>query len=186
MDSFEWNKIAGGVLAALIIVVLLREFGAAPYEVEAPHTRAYPVQVTEAAAPAAAEAGEAAGADKDVKVLLQTASAEAGAAVAKKCTSCHDLAKGGASKVGPAMWGVVGSVIGARAAGFGYSEAVKAKGAAGGVWGYEELFAWLKDPKAFIPGNKMAFAGISKAEERANLIAYLRTLHDNPPPLPGK
>ncbi len=185
MDSFEWNKIAGGVLAALLVVALLREFGSQPFEVESPHTRAYPVAVEEAAQ-AAPVTEAAAGPEKNIVELLATASAEEGAKIAKKCTSCHAFEKGAASKVGPAMWGVVGSTVAARAAGFGYSDALKAKGATGATWGYAELYAWLKDPKAYIAGNKMAFAGIAKPEERAHVIAYLRTLADSPVPLPGK
>ncbi len=185
MDSFEWNKIAGGVLAALLVVVSLHAFGPIPFEVEAPHVSAYPVPASaepEAAAPAA----EAAAEEKPISVILASASADEGAKIVKKCTSCHAFEKGAASKVGPALYGVVGSPIGAHVAGFGYSEALKAKGASGAVWGYEQLYAWLKDPKAFVKGNKMAFAGLAKSEERAHVIAYLRSLSDSPLPLPAK
>ncbi len=185
MDSFEWNKIAGGVLAALLVVVFLHAFGSRPFEVEGPHTRAYPVAVPEAASAEAAAPAES-GPQKSIGELLASASVDEGAKITKKCVSCHAFEKGAAAKVGPALWGVVGSAIGSHMAGFGYSDALKAKGASGGVWGFEELFAWLTDPKAFIKGNKMAFAGLAKAEERANVIAYLRSLSDSPVALPSK
>jgi cytochrome c len=184
MDSFEWNKIAGGVLAALLVIVTLHAFGPIPFEVEGPHTRAYPVAVPEAETASEPAAPADAGPQKSIVELLASASVDEGAKVAKKCVSCHAFEKGAAAKVGPPLWGVVGAAIGSHVPGFGYSEALKAKGAGGGVWGFEELAAWLTDPKAFAKGNKMAFAGLGKAEERAQVIAYLRSLSDSPVPLP--
>ena len=101
--------------------------------------------------------------------------------MAKKCTSCHGLDKGGANKVGPNLWGVVNRDIGAHE-GFAFSEALTGKE---GVWDYEQLNAFLANPKTYAPGTKMAFAGVGKDAERADLIAYLRSLADQPAPLPG-
>jgi len=113
-------------------------------------------------------------------VACGTADAAAGQTVFKKCAACHTVDKGGANRVGPNLWGVVGAGLG-QVAGYAYSKALKAKG---GTWDYESLNAWLASPKTFMPGTKMTFAGVKKVEERANLIAYLRGLADTPLPLP--
>jgi cytochrome c len=113
----------------------------------------------------------------DIPVLLASADSEAGKKVANKCTSCHSFDKGGPNRVGPNLYGVIGAPVGNKD-GFKYSEAMKGKG---GNWGYEELFQYLYNPKKYIPGNRMAFGGIKDDKELANLIAYLRSTHDNPP-----
>ncbi len=111
-----------------------------------------------------------------------------GAKVFKKCTSCHTAEIGGRSTTGPALWNIVGSSIG-TADGFNYSSAMSSHG---GVWGYEELDAFLSKPKTFIPKTKMAFNGIKKETDRAALIAFLRLKADAPidalteaAPIPG-
>jgi cytochrome c len=113
--------------------------------------------------------------------LLAKASAEAGQAAAKKCTTCHTFDKGGANRIGPNLWGAVGAKR-AFAAGFDYSAGLKAKG---GAWGFDDLFAFIGNPKEVVPGTKMAFAGIKSERERADLLAYLRMLAETPAPLPG-
>jgi cytochrome c len=106
----------------------------------------------------------------------------AGQKVAKKCTTCHDLAKNGPDKVGPNLWGIVDSQIAARQ-GYKYSDAFAGLG---GQWGYDELDAFLTKPKVFAPGTKMSFSGLKKPADRANIIAFLRMLSDNPAALPGE
>jgi cytochrome c len=112
--------------------------------------------------------------------LLAAASAKSGKSMARKCAICHSLKKGGKARVGPALWGIVGTK---KAAGsFRYSGALKGLG---GVWDYAALNMFLANPKAFAPGNKMSsFAGIKKDTDRAALILYLRSLSDSPVPLP--
>ena len=104
----------------------------------------------------------------------------AGQKVAKKCTTCHDLTKDGRDKVGPNLWGVLGSPVAARQ-GYSYSDALADLG---GAWGYSELDAFLTKPKSFAPGTKMSFGGLKKAKDRANIIAFLRSLSDSPAALP--
>ena len=104
--------------------------------------------------------------------LLQTASIEKGMKTAKKCVSCHSFEAGGANKIGPALWGVVDRSVGA-VAGFTYSEAL---GSHGGNWDYEALNGFLENPKKYAEGTNMAFAGLRKASDRANIIAYLDSL----------
>lgn len=130
-----------------------------------------------AATPAAAPAPAA---PQDFKTVLLAAKAEDGAKAFRKCASCHAPEKGAKHKVGPALWDVVGRTSGA-AAGFTYSGAM-AKNAK--EWTFETLDGFLKSPKDAVPGNKMTFAGVPDAVERAAVIAYLRTLSDQPKPLP--
>ena len=108
------------------------------------------------------------------------ASAERGQVIAKRCAACHTFNKDGANKIGPNLYGVLDRALGA-ADGYGYSKALKAKG---GAWDYQSLDLFLAKPKDFIKGTKMVFPGIKKAQQRADLIVYLRTLSDNPVPLP--
>ncbi len=118
----------------------------------------------------AEEEGGAAADGPDLGTLLASGSAEAGAAVFAKCTACHTIEQGGAAGIGPNLYGVVGTPIGSHAPGFAYSSALADKG---GNWTYENLDAWLKSPRAFANGTKMSFAGLSSAEDRANVILYM-------------
>lgn len=182
MDSFEFTKIAGGVLMALLLIFLPKTFIDLAHHhgpVEGGYTLPAPSET--AAAPAAG--GEAAPAAFDpakVAAAIATAKPENGAAAFKKCLACHTAEKGAASKAGPNLWGVLGRPHGSFP-GFGYSEAMKSKG---GDWTYSDLASFLHKPKAFVPGTKMVFAGVADSAELADLIAYIRTLSDNPPPLP--
>ncbi len=96
----------------------------------------------------------------------------AGETVFKKCQACHTVAEGGANKVGPNLWGIIGSTAGARDNGFRYSSALADSGVA---WTDDSLDQYLADPRGFIKGNRMAFAGLRKDEDRANVIAYLKS-----------
>jgi cytochrome c len=87
----------------------------------------------------------------------------------KKCTACHKVEKGAANGVGPNLHGIVGKAV-ASVEGFNYSASLKAKG---GVWDEASLDAYLENPRKAVPGGKMAFAGISNADERKALIAWM-------------
>ncbi len=104
----------------------------------------------------------------------QAQDAAAGEKVFKKCMACHAVGDGAANKVGPVLNGVIGRTAG-TAADFNYSQGMKDAGAGGLVWNDETLGKYLENPKAFIKGNKMAFAGLKKEDERANVIAFLKT-----------
>ena len=95
---------------------------------------------------------------------------EAGKKVFNKCKVCHSLAPG-ENKIGPSLAGVIGRPAGS-VEGFKYSDAMKNSGI---TWNEETLDKYLADPKGFIPGNKMAFAGLKKEEDRKNVIAYLKS-----------
>jgi cytochrome c len=115
-------------------------------------------------------------------VSTAAASVENGEKAAKKCAACHSFDPGGANKVGPGLWDVVNRPI-ASHEGFAYSPALTEKSA--DKWDYDHLNNFLTSPKGYAPGTKMSFAGISKEAERADVIAYLRSLAENPAPLPG-
>jgi len=175
MSVFEINKIVGAVLSAGLVAMVVGIIGDAL--VSPKHHGAAAVSVPEGPA-----AGPAAEPEKEVPFpqLLASADPKDGAKVFNKCKSCHDASKGGKNKIGPNLWNVVGSDK-ATHPGFNYSGALKDLA---GNWTYEDLNTFLKNPKAFAKGTKMTFAGISKAAERASVIAYLRSLSDSPKPLP--
>ena len=109
---------------------------------------------------------------------LETVSVAAGEAVFAKCTACHTPNQGGANGIGPNLYGVMGSGVGQHAAGFAYSSALSG---IGGTWGWQNMSEWLKSPKAFAPGTKMSFAGLSNIEDRASVALYLNSLGGNLP-----
>ncbi|NVO14218.1 MAG: cytochrome c family protein [Rhodoplanes sp.] len=177
MDSFEINKIAGAVLFSGVCVIALNLTAGVIFSPDKPEQPGYAIAV--AGAPDEPKAA-AAPADQPITALLATASAERGQSAARKCEACHTLDKSGANKVGPNLWGVVGRTR-ASHAGFNYSAAMKAKG---GSWTIDELNAFIQSPKADIPGTAMAFAGVPKASERADILVFLNRQSDNPQPLP--
>ena len=180
MDSFELNKMAGAVLAALLTIFgvkTLMDIGFKPHKLAKP---SYEVAVTEEKAGAGAAGGGAAAAKLPIAELLKAGTVDNGKDVFKKCAACHTAEKGGAAKVGPNLYGIVGHEIG-KAAGFAYSDPMKSKG---GAWSFEALRDYLHDPKAAIPGNKMAFAGVKDNADLGSVILYLQTLSDSPVPLP--
>jgi cytochrome c len=180
MDSFEINKIAGAVLGVLLFAMSAHLLSGVLVSAHKPAVPGYDLPVPQEEAAAAVGAGAQAAAEP-LPVLLAKADVGKGQASFKKCAACHTAEKGGPNKVGPNLHGVLGAPK-ARLAGFNYSGPLKAKG---GEWSYEELNAFIQNPKAHIPGTIMAFAGIPQAGERADLLAYMRTLADTPAPLPA-
>jgi cytochrome c len=179
MDSFELNKILGAVLATCIVLLVTNFAANALFAAKEPEKPGFAIAAKEEGH-GAKEAAKAEPSEP-IEKLLQTASVEKGQAAAKVCQTCHTFEKNGPNRVGPNLYGVVGDHRGEGRNGFNFSAAMKAKG---GTWTYDDLNKFLANPKAFIPGTAMGFAGIPKDSQRADVIAYLRTLSDTPVPLP--
>jgi cytochrome c len=170
------NTIAGWVLAGGIVALGLTIVTGEYFKGHRPHTMGYIVEGVEA------EAGAGAEAEKPIAFYLASADPAKGEQVFKKCAACHNADKGGANALGPNLWGVLGEPIGKGAGGFAFSDALSSKG---GMWEWQTLSDWLHNPKKFAPGTKMTFAGLSKPEDRANLIAFLNQRSDAPKPMPA-
>lgn len=180
MDTFEINKILGAILGAALLLIVINEIGnilVHPTELE---KSVLGIEVASGEAHAATQ--PAAAMVESALALLAAADADKGLKVAKKCATCHTFDDGGAKKIGPNLWSVLGRAK-ASISGYSYSKALTGLG---GEWSYEDMDAFLTKPKEFAPGTKMTFAGIKKATDRANLLAYLRQQHSAPPPLPAQ
>lgn len=178
MNSFELNKVIGAVLASCLVLLsvsLISDSIFAPVRPAKPGFRIEAKQETASTAPAAKTETAA-----PIETRLASADASKGKPETRVCMTCHTLDKNGPNKVGPNLYGVVDRPR-ASHPGFDYSSAMKAKG---GKWTFDELDKFLTHPQGYIPGTKMTFGGIQNPDQRANLIAYLRTLSDNPVPLP--
>ncbi|NKB52797.1 MAG: c-type cytochrome [Rhizobiaceae bacterium] len=180
MDSFEWNKVFGALLAAAFVVMGLNFLSDGIYHSGNPEKPGFEIAGGEAIASTnAASSGPTV---EPVASLLAAADLAKGEKVGKKCVACHNFAEGGGNKVGPALYGIVDRPI-ASVDGFGYSGALKTY-AEGKTWTYAELNGFLFKPKAHVKGTSMGFAGIKKTADRAAMIAYLRSLAASPAPLP--
>ena len=178
MNSFELNKVLGAVLGTCLILLALNIGAGALFAEHKPAKPGYMIAVkteNEGGKPAAKAP------EKPIGVLLASANVEKGQSIAKQCQSCHTFEKGGPNRVGPNLYGTVNEKKGEGKNGFNFSAAMKAKG---GEWTFEDLNKFLTNPKAFVPGTAMGFAGIQKDSERADVIAYLASLADKPVPLP--
>jgi len=159
----------GAAIVALGATLVSSEF----FATERPEKMGYVVEGVEETGDSAAAAAPVA-----IATLLPTADVAKGAEVFKKCASCHTVTQGGANGVGPNLYGTLGEEIGKGKGGYSFSDALSGKG---GKWDFESMNAWLTSPKAFAPGTKMSFAGLSKPEDRANVIVYLNAQGSNLP-----
>lgn len=176
MNSFELNKILGAVLATCLVLLSLNIAAGALFT--APHVEKPGFAIAVKEEPAGGGQPQQQGVPP-VETLLASASVEKGQAAAKQCAACHTFEKGGPNRVGPNLFGIVGEKRG-EGRGFNFSAAMKAKG---GEWTLEELNKFLANPRGYIPGTNMTFAGL-RDSQRADVIAYLNSLSDSPKPLP--
>jgi len=177
--SLEANKIFAAVLTAGVVFMSAGVVGDLVVHPKRLETAA----ISAGAAPqAAASAAPAAPTLEPVSPLLAAANVDNGRVLAGRfCASCHSFTDGGRNGVGPNLWGIVNKGH-AQVAGFNYSPANRAL--ADKPWDYEALNAFIAAPARAMPGTRMAFAGMANAAQRADLIAYLRSLSANPAPLP--
>jgi cytochrome c len=179
MDELRLNKVFAGFLFAALLLMA----GVKIADVMVPHQElaenAYVIKVaetTDTAAAAPVDIGP-----EPIMALLASADLGAGEKLSKKCSACHVFDAGGQNKTGPALWNAVNRPLGASE-GYAYSDALAGFG---GAWDYASLNAFLAKPKGYISGTKMNFAGLKKPEDRANLIAWMRTKADSPAALPS-
>jgi len=161
----RFNTIAGWTLFAGIVALGSSIASGLYFQADKPHRpheMGFPI---EGVVEAGAEEGP------DLGTLLAAADVAKGEATFAKCTACHTINQGGANGIGPNLFGIVGKPIGKHAAGFAYSSDLAGHG---GNWDYQNLSDWLHSPKGFAPGTKMTFAGLGDAQDRANVIAYLK------------
>ena len=175
VHSNRSNAILGALLGTLLFVQTVRILDESFSAPESSHAEAsHKAEAKEAAA--APSAGDAESFNK----ALASASAERGAGLVKQCQICHNTEEGKGPKIGPDLYGVVDRPV-ASQPGFSYSAALKAKG---GKWTFAELNKWIEDPRAYVKGTTMSFAGLKSENKRADVVAYLATLSKNPVPLP--
>lgn len=178
MNNMEFNKIFAAVLVAGVVAALS---GFIAREVVHPHALHENAVAVESSGEPGAGGAAAPKTAEPILAMIAGADVARGQTLSRACAACHNMDKGGANATGPALWGVVGRGKGTHA-GFAYSEDMKAKG---GPWSYADLNTFLWKPKALVPGTKMNFVGLKKPEDRAALIAWLRTLSDSPVALPS-
>ena len=171
--SVTLQKLLAGVLFALMLIkgmdLVINSF--MPVAVEQAPSKGGAAPIAAAPKPAP---------EKPLPERLAAADVAKGKELTSKCASCHTFNEGGPTRVGPNLYGVVGRPKGSEP-GFSYSDAVKKLG---GDWTYADLDKWLTKPSEFAPGTKMGFAGLSDGQERADIIAYLKSISPKAPPFP--
>ena len=180
MDSFELNKIIAAILMVALLVIGIGKLTSIIFYVEKPKTPGYVVEVEQAISTSTKITPETTEEKIDIAALMAMGDLAHGEKVFKKCAACHSIVKGGANKIGPALYNVVGRKIGG-VTDYKYSKALTEYGK---EWNFEELNGFLIKPAKWIKGTKMAYAGLRKEKDRASVIKYLNQSSDNPISLP--
>lgn len=180
MDANEVNKIAGAALGMLTLAMGIGFFSGALVSPKPILKAGYELPDNAGGDHGGGGAAPAAAAAEPIAKRLASADVAKGETAAKKCVSCHQFVKDGKNGTGPALYGIVNRAKGS-AAGFKYSAGMAGKG---GNWDYAALDEFLTNPKGYVSGTSMGFAGVARPDERANIIGYLRSLAATPAPLP--
>ncbi|MDB9811132.1 cytochrome c family protein [Candidatus Pelagibacter sp.] len=179
MDSFELNKIIAAILMVALLVIGLDKIADGIFHVNLPEKPGYKVEVEDQTTSTASKASKVE--EKiDIMAIMAQGDISSGEKIFKKCAACHSIVKGGANKIGPALYNVVGRKVGGVAE-YKYSKALASYDK---EWTFEELNGFLKKPASYIKGTKMSYAGLRKEKDRASIIKYLNQKSDNPQPLP--
>ncbi len=176
MNPLEINKLIAAVLVTVIVVFGIGKLSDIIFEVKKPDIKGYKVELNTETN----DSKEVSEGQIDISTLLAMGNAEHGKKVFKKCAACHSIKEGGKNKIGPALYSVVGRVVGG-VSDYKYSKSLIDYGK---NWTFEELNGFLLKPATWIKGNKMGFAGLKKDKDRASVILYLNENGDNPTPLP--
>jgi len=182
MNWIDLQKIFGAVLGTLLFIMAGGFLAETVYHPSAGAGGGYTLEVADDGH-GRDDGEEAVVEETPLAVLLANADVASGEKLVKKCTACHTFEEGGANKVGPGLYNIVGGSI-AHLDDFGYSDVLSGYKAEGKIWSYENLNAFLTKPKDFAPGTKMSFAGLKKDTDRADLLAYLQTLSAAPVAFP--
>ena len=181
-DELRWNKIFGGILGAVLLMLVVRIGAETLFARPALKTPGYAIAV--ASGPVSGGGAEVADTPPDWGTELAKADVAAGEAVSQKCASCHNFANGGPNQTGPNLWGVLGRKPGSHA-GFAYSSGMTEFAGKTPAWDYQHVYEFLAGPAGYISGTKMSFVGLKKREDRINLIAWLRQQNSSPPAIPA-
>ena len=173
------NKIIVSIVFAVVLIVGINKIADVIFFVEKPENSAYQVANVDTSNTTVSTTDSKSISDGNIMALFASTSADDGAKVFKKCAACHSVNKGGANKIGPALWGVIGRKAGSISD-YKYSKAMAAHGK---NWSFEEMNGFLIKPKDWITGTKMSFAGLKNAKERAAVILYMNGNSDNPLPI---
>jgi cytochrome c len=179
MDSFELNKIIAAVLMVALLVIGLGKVADGVFHVKKPKNPGYKVEIESQLTSGTSQTIETV--EKiDIAALMALGDVVSGEKIFKKCAACHSINKGGKNKIGPALYNVVGRVVG-DLDGYKYSKTLASYGK---EWTFEELNGFLKKPSSYLKGTKMSYAGLRKEKDRASIIKYLNKKSDNPKLLP--
>jgi len=179
MDSFELNKIIAAVLMVALFVIGLGKIADGVFHVKKPKNPGYQVEVENQLTSSASQVTEVV--EKiDIAAVMALGDIESGEKIFKKCAACHSINKGGKNKIGPALYNVVGRVVGG-VDGYKYSKTLASYGK---KWTFEELNGFLTKPSSYLKGTKMSYAGLRKEKDRSSIIKYLNQNSDSPKLLP--
>ena len=171
------NKIIVSAVFAIVLVLGINKIADLIFYVEKPEKSAY--QVAGVTTIASTTTGETSLETGNIMALFASTTAADGAKIFKKCAACHSIVQGGANKIGPALWGVLGRKAGSISD-YKYSKAMVAHGK---PWSFEEMYGFLIKPKDWVKGTKMSFMGLKNAKDRAAVILFMNENADSPLPL---